>query len=425
MGIFRIGAWKRTHKIEFFGVSVGIALFGLVATSGSILMHARSVQKDVLTNQAIYVKEFTTSLSDVRGEIVQVYADEGRTRCGILVRFENPQLLSADAKDYQVFVKGFNVSRGQYADETLASPSGGFCIFGSTGYALIYLVESSGFQAQALECIVRSNETLHVASQTSSEAADLQAKDGSYAQYDQFRIVVNPNASGAVTVGFLEDLDATALYKMAIVDQSEGEIREKLAQDVDQMNTAMKSILSYQENLKNLQVRVPALPPEIAGDQFTAEDLMDGSQMLVYRPGSVLPKGVNIDWFHKDLSDADASGTVFLTKELLGQRGEAQFFGDLSAAQEKRSDALSNLTSGSWVMADGTQITVDNDSPMADIKAMSQNITDYVNAVNSYYSMKYEYQCRDLVSYLQLEYNMKNTGNTISGNFADGVITAW
>ena len=76
-------------------------------------------------------------------------------------------------------------------------------------------------------------------------------------------------------------------------------------------------------------------------------------------------------------------------------------------------------------MTDGTVINVDTSSKLKDEAAVSQAIEDYRESVRKYYDMKRNYQCNDMVEYLVLEYNMQGTGDIVSGNFADGTITAW
>lgn len=410
--------WRKDHRIELFMINVCASIIALFFVCVSIIIHMDDEDKDFLTNQAVYVSDFTTSISGTEGSIAQVYSNADHTKCGILVHFENPANLSSDAADYKVFVKGFNVKNGRYASKTMTNPSGGYCIFGSTGYALIYLSDADGFGNQAVECVVRSNEVLHREKVTSSDVEDLIEADSSYANYDQYRIIINPSASEAPVVDFLDDLDPAALYRQAIVDGGEADVRQVLSDDIVDMNTAMKAILAYRENLENLNVRVPALPEEIAGDVFDVEEGENGS-VLTYTPSYVFSRGVEFDWLHGSLET-----TSFLTDELLDLKSPSQFFANLQNAPEERSEGMTMLAS-EWFMRDGTKIVLNERTGLSDNESVSSNIQNYVQAVNSYYNLKHKYQCEDMVSYLALEYNMNAAADSVSGNFGEDVITAW
>ncbi len=419
----KLNLWRRTHRIEIFGYGVLCSALLLIVLCGFIKFENAGEDRRVMDTTAIYARDFITSLSGVKGSIRELYVNGSGTKCGILVKLDTPSQVSADALDYQVFVKGFDPLKNRYDRGTFSDPSGGYCIFGDTGYALIYLVENRGFGNQAIECIVRSNKILHRTGTTSAEAAAMQKADGSYAKFDQYRIVVNPNASEATRVSFLDELDPVQLYKQAIMDSEEKDIQERLRADLEAMNAQLATLNGYREALSQRGVRVPALPDEVAGDKFEYFQHPDtGEQILVYTPGQVLPGGTNFDWFGWNIEKAGG----FLAK-VVGTRSPGQYLGDLANASGKQSETMSALigNGGTWYMTDGTVINVDTSSKLKDEAAVSQAIEDYRESVRKYYDMKRNYQCNDMVEYLVLEYNMQGTGDIVSGNFADGTITAW
>lgn len=418
MGIKKMISWKKTHRIEAFTMSLMAlcACFLVLFVFIGIRMHREDT---VLVNDnAVYAEDFTTSLSGVKGQIEQVYVNADRTKCGILVHFDEMSKLSVNAEDYQIFVKGFNVKKGAYSSWQIPQPAGGYCVFGGSGRALIYLSCSKGFGRNAIECIVRSNKTLYTAGGATGEMEELQEKDGSFAKYDQYRIIVNPNAVEIAEVDFLDDLDTEALYKQAIVDGAEGDLRETLQQDVDALKIAYDAVMSYRDNLDNMDVRMPALPEEIMSDSFDTEtDEATGQETVRYRPGHVYLGGVDIPWEEQTLSDGS-----FLD-DVTGTQTPSQYFSVLSAQKAIDSETLQTLSSEKWTMKDGTEIRSDSlDENTSTIRA---NINDYVAAVRDYCNKKKQYQCTDLVSYLQLEYNMKNAGENMSGSFREGIVTAW
>lgn len=413
MRLFRkIRMWQKHHKIELFGAIVCAICVLLMVDCGSILLYAKNEDNDVLTNQAIYASEFTTSLSGVTGNISQVYVNEEGTKCGILLHFDDMTNIVTDALSYQIYVKGFNVSKGKYASETLSYPTGGYYVFGSTGYALIYLVDNNGFANQALECIVRCNDTINMSSNSSTDVAELKSKDGSYANYDQFRIVINPAGKLASKVSFLDDFDVTSLYQDAVVNESEAEIRETLKEDIVDLNTALKAINNYRNNLIDLNVKVPNLPSIIAGDEFYFDE--DGTT-LIYKPDEIFANGVDIDWYHTDLQTGN-----FLTQDLIGVKTPLQFFGDLSAAEVQPLEVP-----GTFYMVDGTEVKEESNSELTDIASISTNIQNYRDALNEYYRLKKNYQTIDLMKYLYLEYNMLNTGKHFTSNYNENTVIVW
>ncbi len=408
--IKKIRLWGRYHRIELFGSMVGLICLGLIINCISIGVYAKNIDKDVLTNQAIYASEFITSLSGVQGNIAEVYTNKDHTKCGILIHFDDMTNIVTDAMEYQLYVKGFNVSKGTYAAVTKSKPTGGFYMFGSTGYGLIYLVDNAGFAEQALEIVVRCNEHIYTSTDT-SEMSELKQKDGSYEDNDQFRIIINPSAKLATVVDFLDDFDVVSLYQDAVVNASEDTIREKLTKDVAELNTKMKAIQNYKKALSDLNVKVPDMPDTIVGDSFS--NLEDGT--LVYTPGHVLAGGVDIDWYTHTLKDSS-----FLTEDLIGLKTPMQFFGDLAAAEPEEMPAFDT-----FYMLDGTEIVEDGKSGLADMQAIAQNIDNYRKAVQEYFQLKTQYQTQDLVSYLELEYNMQNTGKHFTSNYSENTVILW
>ena len=407
----KLALWRKSHKIELFASAVLLVAVLLVADFIAIMAHSKSLDRDTLTSEAIYASNFTTSLSGVKGEITNVYVNDDLTKCGVLVKFEDMSNIVTDALTYQVYVKGFNVSRGDYAQTTLCSPKGGYYVFGPTGYALIYLVDSNGFQSQALELIVRCNDTIFKSSQSSQDVAALKERDGSYEQFDQYRIIINPAAEKAERVSFLDDFDVVSLYRDAVADASEMAIRETLTADVAELNTQMKAIQNYRAQLEALNVKVPALPDYVAHDRFENDE--DG--MLIYTSGVTMSGGVDFDWYHTDLHTGS-----FLTEDIIGLKKPTQFFGDLRAMEHD-----SFVVPKEFYTIEGELIAEDTESPMSDIAAMSKGIANYRSALQNYFNAKYEYQTEDLLNYLYLEYNMYNTGKNFTSNYSDNAVIVW
>lgn len=407
----KLQRWERHHKIELFGIAIGILLVALLVDFCFIKVHTMDINNGILDNYAIYVNEFTTSLSGVTGNISQVYVNPERTKCVILLYFDDTSKIVADATKYQIFVKGYDVNKARYANTTYSNPTGGYYVFGATGYSAIYLTDASGFSRQCLECIVRCNEVLVSDPQLADEEAA--KRDETYAEFDQWRVIINPCGKSAKVCDFLNDFDIVSLYQDAVIDDNETQMRELLATDISRMNASMKQIINYRDNLISLGVNVPSLPACIAGDTFEYEE-----EMLVYHPQYVFENGVDFDWYHYTLHD-----TSFLDLVKSPEQTDIQFFNSL----QDYSASQGYVSTADWYMADGTLIDLSSasGSQLMNMNAISENIDGYTTALSDYYSTKMTYQCTDLVSYLAIEANMKDAGKYFTSNYNEYTITVW
>lgn len=413
--INNIKKWHKYHKIEVFGAIVGFFVLILIIDVISISIRVKAENNAFMKNNAIYVSNFTTSLSGKTGNIARIYVNPKKTKCVILLYFDDIENLVTDASKYQVYVKGYDIEKGKYAVSTKNKPVGGYYIFGSTGYSAIYLSDANGFQEQCIECIVRCNELLTNAQLANVEAAN---RDPSYAQYDQWRIIVNPLGESAKTGDFLDDFDIVSLYQDAVIDINEESIRNMLTDNINNLNVYMKQIETYRNNLKVLGVRVPSLPAYISGDVFSYDENKNGEQMMIYTPEYIFEAGVDFDWFRYNLHDKSFIDDI---KDPLIT--DTQFFNKL----QNFSNVDRFTTQKNWYMSDGTLINRDevSASQLSNMKSINDNIKKYETVLNQYYTLKKEYQCTNLVNYLILESNMRNTGKYFTSNYSENAVIVW
>lgn len=422
--IAKIKNWIKHNDIQAFGVAFAAITLCLLLTISNIAVTAAGQDRDYLNGNAVYVSDFTTSLSGISGSIVEVYTNESNTKCGIVIKLDKDKIsnISTDANDYQMYIKGYNISKGVYASKTLSNPTGGYYVFGETGYAMIYLVDSAGFQNQALEIVVRCNEYY---SSTGKGDEELKEKDASYAKHDQFRIIINPHGTNAVKASFLEELDVVALYQNTVAYAEEDEIREKLTKDVKQLNEYISKINSYAERLDALGVSVQGVPNCVLedADSFSTKTVVDSdgteSELLVYHPGFVFQNGVDFDWFENKLID----GHRFLP-DLIGVKSTKQFLIDLKDNKDTNSYLMNP---DAWYMKDGTKINLSSNSKtdLVDVDAIKDDIQIYTETVNDYIRLKNQYQTIDMVAYLSLEYNIETTGETFTSNYSEDTVVVW
>ena len=83
---YKLNLWRRTHRIEIFGYGVFITLICMIVLCGFIKIGANQEDRSLMDTKAIYVKDFTTSISGVKGAIREVYVNADRTKCGIVVK---------------------------------------------------------------------------------------------------------------------------------------------------------------------------------------------------------------------------------------------------------------------------------------------------------------------------------------------------
>lgn len=414
MGIFRrIRIWGRHHHIELFGTVLGTLLLVMLVNSISICVYASKENDRLLSENAVFANSFTTSLSGKNGTISQVYVNPERSKCVILFKFDDMNGMVSDAAKYQVFIKSFDVFKGEYASRrrTQLDVMGGFYVFGSTGYTALYLSAVNGFPRECYEIILRCNDVLQV--NTNSSGNENAARDASFAQFDQWRVIINPNGNTAKECSFLDDFDITSLYQDAVIDENESEIRENLYNDVKIMYTNWKKIDNYRDNLESLNVKVPSMPVYIASDEL----VVDEEGVIRYNSGFYFEYGVDYDWYGKTLHDVS-----FLDMVKQDDITDIQFFNSLNDYQAYDSP----LTLNTWYMADGSVISLDeSDLKLSNMQAVVENIKGYNLALNDYYNAKKLYHCTHLIDYLYLESNMKMAGKYFTSNYNEGVVTVW
>lgn len=414
MGIFRrIRIWGRHHRIELFGTVLGTLLLVMLINSISICVYASKENDRLLSENAVFANSFTTSLSGKSGTISQVYVNPERNKCVILFKFDDMNDMVTDAAKYQVFIKSFDVFKGEYASRrrTQLDVMGGFYVFGSTGYSALYLSAVNGFPTECYEIILRCNDVLQ--RNTNPSGNENAARDASYAQFDQWRVIINPNGNTAKECSFLDDFDITSLYQDAVIDENENEIREKLYNDVKIMYANWKKIDNYRNNLESLNVKVPSMPVYIANDEL----MVDEEGIIRYNSGFGFDYGVDYDWYGKTLHDVS-----FLDMVKQADITDIQFFNSLNDYQAYDSP----LTLNTWYMADGSVINLDeSDMKLSNMQAVVENIKGYNLALNDYYNAKKLYHCTHLIDYLYLESNMKMAGKYFTSNYSEGVVTVW
>ncbi len=411
--IQKLTTWRKRHRIESFGACLMLLLCLIGINVVTIKVYANANDKDYLDGTAIYTTEFTTSLSGVKGYVTELYTNPSHTKVAIMLNFEDPSSLSTQASEYKIYYRNWNISKSRRATQNLNDPKGGFYIYGTTGYAMIWLVNSDGFKNTAAQISVGNETPLKIGEGNE----ELKSQDAYFAESDGFRFYINPRGKSATYTDVLdaavdEDDMAMRIYQMSVINESETDQRDKLLKDVEDLNTGMATLMEKKATLETLQVNVPAISEQIYGDNFSIED-----GTLIYTPDYIFPDGVNFDWFHNTLSNAS-----FL-EAFMNENGQSDR-GFLESLQQKSANyQLDTLDDARWTLIDGTQVSEDDaESRMSDVSNIGKAIKEYKAAYNEYLQLKHQYQSEDLVDYLRIEYSVRSSVSMYTSTFGNVIV---
>lgn len=392
----------RHHKMERFGVLFFclILAFGVLLTT--IWIKKTEDDKVTLGTQVMYTSEFTSSKSGLSGSVQSIYCSDDRTKVFLLLRFNDINSMSLDAKNYRLFLSGSDLNK-EYKP-LLSTPSGGIYMFGSTGYMGIYLVESRGFPEQIQRLIVRN------LSEFGSVETDYEFKDSSFEKYDQFTVYFNPGGADYTTIPSLNegDMDVFSLYADAVTSKSEAAIRETLDESLSSMQTQLALIEEYEQRLYRDEVAVPDAPDPIRGDEITVDE--DGNLSL--DTDFVVAGGYDFDWRSGSIKEG-------YLDDLTNGKTAVQFL------TEKQSEGFTEMSVArlAWYDLDGNLIDTTSTGNLGFMATIQNDIQTLTEAWNAYFQMKQEYQRTQLESLLMLELNSQDVQNNATLNTAEDALT--
>lgn len=404
-----------------------IALIVCLALVTSSAFGAYLVQQQVnLSNSAVYTTSFSTSKTNLKGEVVGVYSNSAKTKAFLLLKFNDVSKISTDAANYQMFLTGSSPDMTKQRVNGL--PSAAICMFGNTGYMGIYMVNQAGFPTQILDLVIRCNSELVEQSNVQSKEG---ATDASFNKYDQFRVYFNPGASEAQLLDCLESDELpsmTELYSQTVAKTSEAEIRTKLDDQLKTMQTDLKVIEEYTHRLSDVDnVFVPIAPAAISGDTVTADE--NGN--LVLNSTYTLAGGYDFDW--RDGSVAE--GASHIDEEILGYSGISSYDQFFIKKNEEAKAATNESPSGyssniEWTLKDGTLVsdlntTSTNAGSTNTYQQIQKDISALTNAWTTYYNDKRTYQVNLLGELLSLEASIDTVTKSSSTNTSSEALTIY
>lgn len=415
--------WKTIKKIfsshyalERFGVSFISLSTCMIILLISIAIKVNNDNKQTLSEQVMYTTSVETSLTGQTGQVEGIYHNTDRTKCFILVKFEDMASLSVNAEYYQMFVTGFTLSQQQ--EDLKKRPYGCIYIFGSTGYMGIYITSSGGFEEQIMGVTVRCNKT--IVNTTVSNASETYM-DTSFASYDQFRIYFNPGGSATTTATSLDKdrFDIFELYEELVTKPAEQELRKLLTEDLENMYTTQKAMKEYEERLVRNNVGSYTVPEQIDGDVVE----VDENGVYHYTTDYILPNGVDFDWYNGSIHDGylDALSGGLSYTEYLKKLTETETTPDLE--ENKFSTDIV------WYMTDGSTFNgeeyMETELDDASYKELTNSIGLLTSAWETFYELKMQYQCTDLVALLMLEKEAREAQNHYTINTSENVLQTY
>lgn len=415
------------HAIERFGMLVSILLILSVLLSITTISHVVKTKAETLTTTAIYTKSFTSSLSETKGTFEKLYANEARTDCFVLFKFQGTDKISTDAKDYKLYMTGSDEKGGKR--DLKSHPGATIYMFGTTGYMGIHLFDANGFPKQVLMLTVRCTNQLQVESanhvndddkdDNKSSLGNQEYADESFNKHDQFRVFFNPAATEAEPGPFLDDekMDIKSIYYFIALIDREIELKKQLDGELSQMVTQLNLIDEYGRRLTDDDnMQLPELPPEIKGDTFVAKN-SDGEILTkkldvwkdsegntvpndevsyYFKPGKILDGGVDFDWQDSTILEG------YLPKLYKGE-DYALYLDELTSKQTP----TMTTKDFRWFRKNGTEFAYSasgGTTREGNAKTIQNDITQYTKALDDYFSLKRTYETSSLIDLLDLEF---------------------
>jgi hypothetical protein len=366
-----------------------------------------------LGDRALYTTEFNTSKSNASGKVLEVYANKDKTKAFCLFQFDDISRVSTDAKNYQAFLTACTLD-GSLTD-LVSKPAGSLYVFGNTGYMGIYLVNSSGFETQILDVVIRANAEI-VPYDSTNYSDDTQ--DASFLEYDQFRINFNPGAAGVKPLACL-DADkapsASDFYLQTVIALSESEAKEALDAKLAELKADLAAIDEFEARIVRDGLQIPATPVAIAGDSVSEDE----NGILSLETSFVVAKGFGFDWRTSDVE------TGYL-KFLRGTMTNEQFFA--KKAKEESGDNDFRTTDLEWLLKDGTDLedlNVQGGEPSEQYKTAQADTQALIGAWTKYYQDKTAYQVDLLGGLLDIEYTIDFVKASSTVNTSENVILCY
>lgn len=433
-----VDRWKKKlkldshHTMERFGIATAVFAVTALLIGGGTVTTAVANNAEQVAQTALYTPSFTTSRTELSGQIDAIYVSEDRTRALVLMNFgpSAAASISADADNYQAFITGSDQSLGQHALKT--NIEGEIVVFGTTGYIGVVIDSEEPFPMQILSLTIRANSELVYknSDSRSSVRKDLQ-DDASFVEYDQWRIYFNPGAGEAVETASLsgssERFDPAEVFYDLIIKPQEQELRTQLDSALAKMQVDLAKIDEYTAQLATTEVGgvtlvAPEVPAQIAGDVVTGIEMVDGVESedpLMLHTEWVSPRGYDFDW---------RSGSVqtgYLDELVPEGTTYAKWLSEKTGAQNSDGTSALNVSGLVWKLSDGTDLVQDYRSTNTAMKPLFDVMNNLTQAYQSYFTDKVAYQTTGLEGLIDLELKLMSVENTSTVNDGENAVITY
>ena len=403
------------NGIERFTTTFSAMSVSLVLILSAGLYNQFTKDSAVLAEKAIYNKEVSTSKTNTKLSVENVFVNKEKTKSFVLLKFSDILKVSTQATDYQLFMTEAKVSGNSYT--RYSKPGASIYVFGQTGYMGIYLTQESGFKPQVYDMIIRANAEL-VTKADVTRTEDNKKRDASFSKYDQAQFFFNPGATSATVTDALDPdkLDVEELYKKLVVGPEEAKIKEELTKSLKQLSTDLATINEYDRRLMSLSidgkhVTESKRPKDIEGDKVVEED-----GKLRFETKYVYPTGFNFDWQKKSVVDG------FIDDLKPKGKSTVEWLGEVRSQKEKKED--SSFLNMDWFLSDGTSIKslALKNNDISVVKDATTTITQLTQNWQKYQQDKRKYQTQDLSKLIDLEVTLQNVKANYTLNTDDNVL---
>lgn len=428
------------HAIERFGVAV--AVFGVTGTvfltGAGISAYANGQEK--LGATALYTSSFTTSRTQVGGNVLGVYTDPSKTRTMVLMQTKEEARLPSSADDYQVFLTGTDTELHQHSLKGQPIMARYVTFGNSAKYMGVVLDNPNKFDLQILDMTVRINREVSYketngssgeaqVGPSSTKTSDPNAGDKSFEKFDQMRIAFNPVATGSIEANLGEagsDFNAGNVYHETVTQASEKKLREQMDGQLLQMQADLAKIDQYNAQIATTQVNDrgtmlrlndPSVPEVIAGDQVKGQDAKSsktGQSTLALVSKSVIPGGYDFDWRRGNVSEGYLDQVV----------PKGMSYVDFMKAQSKLSAPAPNWDKVEFTLSNGTPLSSYTNRD-AFIKPLLDLRSNLITSWQTYYDHKKEYQVTSYSDLLNLEIELRNVRTNTTQNTNEKVLTLY
>lgn len=262
------------HKMERFSIMIGITVSFLLLFTTLSFAANRSDVANLASSQAIYTESFNFSLSNQKMYVEGVYGNKDQTDVMVLLRMQDVTSMSADAKNYDLYITGEKKSISY-------TPKVSFSLFGSTGYGIIRFQDDEPLKKEILDVTIRANASLSSEDGTGT-SGDKDDTDASFSKYDQGKLYVNPGAENVKTLDWLKtgEEDPSKLYIALVAEAKDEEIHKEIEKQVKELNNLLNRSTEYTNRLVSSGYEEPSAPWFMKGDYVSEKGALVAAKNL-------------------------------------------------------------------------------------------------------------------------------------------------